>query len=99
MGPTNGIRDCEAPSAVTFRDLWMSYPGKRSGEPVHVLERINVDVRRGEFICFVGPSGCGKSTLLNIVGRSLRPTQGEVVIEGEPVHGPDRVPVIFQNRP
>src|SRR5438445_9083381 len=74
---------------VQIRDLWMSFPGKRSGEPIHVLENINVDVRRGEFVCFVGPSGCGKSTLLNILGGFLTAARGEALVEGEPVRGPD----------
>src|SRR5438309_777341 len=74
---------------VQIRDLWMSFPGKRSGEPIHVLENINVDVHAGEFVCFVGPSGCGKSTLLNILGGFLTATRGEVLVEGKPVQGPD----------
>lgn len=86
MSPQSHPRE-EQP-AVTVRNLWMSFPGKRSGEPVHVLEGINVDVRRGEFVCFVGPSGCGKSTLLNIIGGFLTASRGEVRIEGEPVRGP-----------
>jgi len=73
---------------VVFHDLWMSFPGKW-GTPVHVLQDINVEIRPGEFVCFVGPSGCGKSTLLNIIGGFLAPSRGEVLIEGEPVHGPD----------
>ena len=85
---TNGVHPADRP-AVVIRDLWMSFPGKRPGEPVHVLERINVEVRYGEFVCFVGPSGCGKSTLLNIVGGFLTATRGELLVEGEPVRGPD----------
>src|SRR6516164_10024038 len=85
---TNGVSPAGR-SAVVIRDLWMSFPGKRAGEPVHVLERINVEVRHGEFVCFVGPSGCGKSTLLNIVGGFLTATRGELLVEGEPVRGPD----------
>jgi NitT/TauT family transport system ATP-binding protein len=73
--------------AVSVRNLWMSFPGKKS--PVHVLEDINAEVTRGEFVCIVGPSGCGKSTLLNIVGGFLRATSGEVLVEGQPVTGPD----------
>ena len=76
-------------SIVSVRDLWMSFPGKQSGQPIHVLERINLDVTPGEFVCIVGPSGCGKSTLLNIVGGFLAPTRGEALVEGQPVHGPD----------
>jgi ABC-type nitrate/sulfonate/bicarbonate transport system ATPase subunit/flavin-dependent dehydrogenase len=83
------IRDTHDSPAVSVRDLWMSFPGKRAGEPVHVLERVNVDVRHGEFICFVGPSGCGKSTLLNILGGFLTASRGTALVEGEPVSGPD----------
>ena len=36
---------------------------------------INLDVREGEFICFLGPSGCGKTTLLRIIA-GLEPAQG-----------------------
>jgi len=76
--------------AVELRDLWMTFPGKTAGMPVHVLERVNLMVKPGELVCIVGPSGCGKSTLLNIVGGFLEPTRGQALVEGKPVHGPDR---------
>jgi len=74
---------------ITVRDCWMSFAGKQPGADIHVLERVNLDVREGEFVCLVGPSGCGKSTMLNIVGGFLRETRGEVRVEGAPVDGPD----------
>ncbi|MGB8167191.1 MAG: ABC transporter ATP-binding protein [Chthoniobacteraceae bacterium] len=77
------------PSVVSVRDLWMSFPGKKAGEEVHVLERIDLEVAAGEFVCIVGPSGCGKSTLLNIVGGFLVQTRGEALVEGQVVRGPD----------
>jgi NitT/TauT family transport system ATP-binding protein len=87
----------QLPSVVSVRDLWMSFPGKQSGEEIHVLERINLEVREGEFVCIVGPSGCGKSTLLNIIGGFLAATRGEAIVEGQPVHGPDpRRVFVFQ---
>jgi ABC-type nitrate/sulfonate/bicarbonate transport system ATPase subunit len=67
----------------------MSFPGKRDGEQIHVLERVNAEVAAGEFVCIVGPSGCGKSTLLNIIGGFLKESGGEVLVEGAPVSGPD----------
>jgi len=67
----------------------MSFPGKGSGEPIHVLERVNLEVQEGEFVCIVGPSGCGKSTLLNIVAGFVDHTKGQVIVEGQPVQGPD----------
>ena len=75
--------------AIRIRDLWMSFPGKEAGQQIHVLERINLEVATGEFVCIVGPSGCGKSTLLNVVGGFLTPTRGEALVEGQPVQGPD----------
>jgi NitT/TauT family transport system ATP-binding protein len=79
----------QRPVAVSVRDVWMSYAGKQPGEYVHVLERVNLQVREGEFVCIVGPSGCGKSTLLNIIAGFLNHTCGDVVVEGEPVSGPN----------
>ncbi len=76
-------------SIITVRDCWMSFAGKKSGTEIHVLERVNLDVAQGEFVCIVGPSGCGKSTLLNIIGGFLSETRGEVTVEGERVDGPD----------
>ena len=71
--------------AVIVKDLWMTFPGKTADRPVHVLERVDLTVEHGEFVCIVGPSGCGKSTLLNIVGGFLTQTRGQAVVEGEPV--------------
>jgi ABC-type nitrate/sulfonate/bicarbonate transport system ATPase subunit len=83
--------------AVAVRVLWMLFPGPRPGTEIRVLEQINVEVGRGEFVCFVGPSGCGKTTLLNIIAGFLPPTRGEVLVEGQPVLGPNpRRIFIFQ---
>ncbi|MBA2504038.1 MAG: ABC transporter ATP-binding protein, partial [Pyrinomonadaceae bacterium] len=78
-----------ASPAIILRQISVIFPGKRLGEEIPVLERISAEVAKGEFVCLVGPSGCGKSTLLNIVGGFLSATSGEVLVEGEPVHGPD----------
>ena len=45
---------------------------------------------RGEFISMVGPSGCGKSTILNLIAGFLQPTEGQVLVEGQPISGPGR---------
>jgi ABC-type nitrate/sulfonate/bicarbonate transport system ATPase subunit len=85
----SGGRAPDESPAIVVRDLWMTFPGHGSSGPVHVLERIDLDVHAGEFVCLVGPSGCGKTTLLNIIGGFLAPTQGVVRVQGEPVQGPD----------
>lgn len=72
---------------------------ERDGNAINVLQNINLEAREGEFVCILGPSGCGKSTLLNIVGGFLKPTAGEVCVDGEPVTGPDpRRIFVFQER-
>lgn len=55
---------------------------------VMALERFNLTVKEGEFLCLVGPSGCGKSTLLNIMAGLDRPTEGTVLSNGRPLVGP-----------
>src|SRR3981081_4278567 len=76
-------------SAVSIRNVSISFPGKRAGEQIDVLENLSAEVAHGEFVCLVGPSGCGKSTLLNIVAGFLDATSGEVLVDGQPVTGPD----------
>jgi len=75
---------------VELRDLRMTFPGQRGGPPIHVLDGIDLEVRRGELVVLVGPSGCGKSTVLNVIGGFLQATGGEVLVGGAPVRGPDR---------
>ncbi len=76
-------------NAVAIRNLSKGFPGRRAGEQIEVLDKISAEVARGEFVCIVGPSGCGKSTLLNIVAGFIEADLGEVLVEGEPVQGPD----------
>ena len=49
------------------------------------LNRVNLEVKEGEFVAIMGPSGCGKSTLLNILGLLDNPTSGEYYFIGQEV--------------
>ena len=58
------------------------------GDEVVALRDVSLGVKRDEFVAVVGPSGCGKSTLLRLIAGLLRPTSGEVTIDGAPVREP-----------
>lgn len=51
-------------------------------------ENISLTVSQGEFVSIVGPSGCGKSTLLTIMAGLKKPSEGQVLLDGEPISGP-----------
>jgi NitT/TauT family transport system ATP-binding protein len=62
------------------------------------IEQVSFQVAQGEIVAIVGPSGCGKSTLLRCVAGLIRPTSGQVVLEGRVVtRVPDRLGVVFQD--
>ena len=62
------------------------------------LENIDLEIRRGEFLCVLGPSGCGKSTLLKTIAGYIQPTSGRCLMQGEPIQGPDwHRGVVFQS--
>ncbi len=52
---------------------------------VPVLRDVGLRVGRGEIMLVLGPNGAGKSTLLRAIGGFIRPTQGEVLLDGQPV--------------
>ena len=82
---------------LTVKGLSHHYPDEYTGESVHALDDISLEVEDGELVAVVGPSGCGKSTLLNILAGLLPHREGEVKVDGVPVTGPgpDRG-VVFQ---
>ena len=57
----------------------------RGGHSVRVLNDLDLEVERGDFVAFMGPSGSGKSTLLNLIGGLDRPDGGRVVIDGKDI--------------
>lgn len=62
------------------------------------VDNVSFQVGRGELVTIVGPSGCGKSSLLRCIAGLLRPTSGQVVLDGKPVtRVPSRLGIVFQD--
>ena len=62
------------------------------------ISNLSFDVDQGEIIAIVGPSGCGKSTILSIIAGLIKPSSGEVFINGKKVDGTNKnIGYMFQN--
>jgi putative ABC transport system ATP-binding protein len=54
---------------------------------IPVLQGVNMDIQKGEFLALMGPSGSGKTTLLNLVAGIDKPSGGKIVINGTDISG------------
>ena len=72
-------------AAIELRNIKKSYADKA------VLENFNLAVEKGEFLTVVGSSGCGKTTLLKMINGLIKPTEGDILIDGEDICGKDMI--------
>jgi lipoprotein-releasing system ATP-binding protein len=72
-------------NVLEAHDIAKSYRGG-DGSMLHILNGVNLSVKRGEMIAIVGESGAGKSTLLHVIGALDRPSRGYVLIGGESIN-------------
>ena len=84
------------PSFISFSGVSKSYDGAN-----YVVEDLNLDVRKGEFLSLLGPSGSGKTTCLMMLAGFEFPTGGEIWLDGKllnkvPPHKRD-IGMVFQN--
>lgn len=84
----NATETAEAPEAPVMLDCQgVTRTYSEGPENLTVLDQLSLSVRAGERVAIVGSSGSGKTTLLNLLGGLDRPSQGRIVIAGEPISG------------
>jgi NitT/TauT family transport system ATP-binding protein len=68
------------PVAIDMRDLSLTF--ETADAPLVALSKVNLQVRAGEFVSLIGPSGCGKTTLMRVMADLVRPTGGQITVNG-----------------
>ncbi len=66
---------------IELKELTKRYPGTETP----AVDRLTMEIPRGEIVVFVGPSGCGKTTSLKMINRIIEPTSGQIILDGEDV--------------
>jgi NitT/TauT family transport system ATP-binding protein len=82
---------------IEIREIGRQF-NTRDGGTFEALKDVSFSVKDKEFFSIIGPSGCGKTTLLKMVAGLVRPTSGQILIDGSRVSGPgnDRA-IVFQH--
>ncbi|MEI6757930.1 MAG: ABC transporter ATP-binding protein [Chlorobium sp.] len=85
------------PVKLSIKDLVIGYLDKQNGNTMVAVDKVNLDIREGEFVTIVGLSGCGKSTFLNAIAGLVKHQQGQIRVNDRIVSGPgtDRA-MVFQ---
>jgi putative ABC transport system ATP-binding protein len=83
-GSANGRDAAETAHLIDLRQVVKAY--QTEAGPFHALKGIDLQVNPGEFIAVVGKSGSGKSTLVNMITGIDKPTSGQVLVGGMPIH-------------
>jgi sulfonate transport system ATP-binding protein len=82
LSPTPRVRTDSA-ERIDVRNLSKSF--QLAGTAIEAVRDVSFSVRRGEFVALLGPSGSGKSTILNMIATLVRPSSGQILIDGKPV--------------
>jgi putative spermidine/putrescine transport system ATP-binding protein len=71
------------PAYLSIDSVSVSYGARGTSTPV--LDRVSLDVQRGEMVALLGSSGCGKTTLLRAIAGFVQPTSGRIVVDGRDI--------------
>lgn len=66
---------------IRFENVTQTYEGAGT-----VLNNVSFELERGKFYTLLGPSGCGKTTILRLIAGFIKPSKGDIYIEGEIVN-------------
>lgn len=82
---------------LKLNDVSKSFSRVDSDSVTNAVAGIHAEMRKGEFISLVGTSGCGKSTILRMIAGLIRPTTGEITLNGKEIKGPGPdIGMVFQ---
>jgi NitT/TauT family transport system ATP-binding protein len=83
---------------LDVRNLTIAFDRRDAPGREVAVENVTFDIQPQEFVCVVGPSGCGKSSILNVIAGLLKPSAGEILVDGNPVSGAGKNrSVVFQS--
>jgi putative ABC transport system ATP-binding protein len=89
MAANEAAEPAPAPETPVLETRALTKTFESEGVPVRALRGVDFSMAPGDFVAVMGPSGCGKSTLLNLAAGLDTPTDGEIVVAGEPLAGKD----------
>jgi osmoprotectant transport system ATP-binding protein len=64
---------------------------KKAFKNVEILKEIDLTINKGELVVLIGPSGCGKTTTLKMLNKLIKPTSGQILINGEDISKKDTI--------
>ncbi|MDO8456332.1 MAG: ABC transporter ATP-binding protein [Burkholderiaceae bacterium] len=91
IGSGSAVVSSSDAAFVDFQNVWLAYNDELLAQNHFAVEDINLRVKQGEFIAIVGPSGCGKSTFMKLTTGLKMPSQGRILVDGQPVTGPLKI--------
>src|SRR5690554_827700 len=94
------ISEMQATPFLALKEVSKIYSPSRQHR-IEAVSHLTFSIKKGEFVTLIGLSGCGKSTTLRMIAGFLKPTSGDILIEGRSITklGPEmrNIPMVFQN--